>query len=50
MTFLLVEFGAQAGECLGGLGLFVGFAREALPRALFMVKSVDVSNVADVVN
>lgn len=39
MAFLLVEFGAQAGQFLSGLGLFVGFAGDSLPGALFVIKS-----------
>lgn len=39
MAFLLVEFGAQAGQFLGGLGLFVGFSGDSLSGSLFMVKS-----------
>lgn len=42
MAFLLVEFGAQAGQVLGGLRLFVGFAGDSLSGALFVVKSEEV--------
>ena len=38
MTFLMVEFGAQAGQFLGGLGLLVRFAGDSLAGAFFMVK------------
>lgn len=45
MPLLLVEFGAQAGEFLGGLRLFVGFAGDALSGALFVVESIRVGKV-----
>lgn len=41
MAFLLVEFGTEASELLGIVGLFVGFPSKALSRALFMVESGD---------
>ena len=41
MAFLLVEFGAQAVEVLGGGGGFVGFAGGAFADALVVVEPVE---------
>ena len=40
VTFLLVEFGSEAGEGLGVFGEFVGFAGSALAESFIVVEPV----------
>ena len=38
MSLFLIELGAKAMQVLGGIGLFVGFASNALADALFVIE------------